>query len=144
MKTTLPLKFKCWHRLKEKLFEVIQIHDGLPVIVSLPSEVGARTVTYVMTKADEPYLTVVQATGYKDTDSKDIFEGDIITADAGPLKDRIGVIEFFDGSLVVIFTDPAEEGEEGGLLSEVFEEGNIKVLGSALEWLKEEDDGEES
>lgn len=144
MKTTLPLKFKCWHRLKEKLFEVIQIHDGLPAIVSLPSEVGARTVTYVMTKADEPYLTVVQATGYKDTDSKDIFEGDIITADAGPLKDRIGVIEFFDGSLVVIFTDPAEEGEEGGLLSEVFEEGNIKVLGSALEWLKEEDDGEES
>lgn len=144
MKTTLPLKFRCWHALKEKLFEVIQIHDGIPAIVSVTSEVGDRRVTYVMTRADEPYLTVVQATGYKDVDGRDVFEGDIITADEGPLKERIGVIEFFDGSMVVIFTDPAEEGEEGGLLSEVLEEGNIKVLGSALEWLKEEDDSEES
>lgn len=143
MKTTLPLKFRCWHSAKEKMFDVVQIHDGIPAIVSVISEVGGRRVNYMMTQADEPYLTVVQATGYRDADGVDVYDGDVITADGGPLKDRIGVVEFFDGSLVVIYTDPAEEGEEGGMLSEVLEEGNIKVLGSALEWLKEEDNSEE-
>ncbi len=138
MKTTLPLKFRVWHSLREKMFDVVQIHDGIPAIVSHASDVGERTVTQIMTKADSQYLVVVQATGYKAAGNRDIYEGDILTADDGPLKDRMGVVEFFDGSFIVIYTDPDEAGDEGGMLSEIAEAGKLKVIGSALEWLKDQ------
>ena len=140
MKTTLPLRFKCWHRLQGKVFDVIQIHDGVPSIASTPSNDGSRRVTHVFTVADEPHLVVVQATGYRDVDNKNIFEGDMLVIEEGEFKDRLGVVEMYDGLLVVTLSaseDSEEDTVEAVALHDLLANGSVKVAGSALEWMED-------
>jgi YopX protein len=140
MHSTLPMKFKAWHRLRECMYDVLQIDNGSPSIVCREAEDGSgKKVNEMISSDDCKNLVLLQASGYKDHAGNDIYDYDlIVTTEENP---RYGVVLFTDGSFNVMYVyefEPDESHEIGCLLADLLDETSVEVIDSAVGWELEE------
>jgi hypothetical protein len=72
-------KYRAWHEVNEEMFDVIEMSNGNPTIIS--GTFGSQILTPEQTKI----LDVMQATGRVDLSGQEIFEGDILENDVGAM-----------------------------------------------------------
>lgn len=136
MKSTQPLKFKAWHSVHRTMYDIVQLHAGFPDIVSSRASESGNVVTRLLSEADRPYLTVVQATSYKSTDGGLVYERDVILSVRGEDEGRSGVVIFYKGVYAV--SDPSIEDPESTdgwwALDEFMERNAVTVTDSSLFW----------
>lgn len=82
------LRFRAWNKATKEMYEV----DDIMSIDFGKSEISVKTLFFEQTnyyKFDD--IVLMQSTGFRDKNGKEIFEGDIVDSEDGILS---GVVEF--------------------------------------------------
>ena len=83
---------------------------------------------------DEEDLEIMQYTGLKDKNGKEIYEGDIVKFEYPPLRKRVGYIEFSNGAFGITNPDKLKTGMEGKDLTEIIQPFiQLEVIGNIYE-----------
>ena len=72
-------KYRAWHEVDEQMYDVIEMTNGNPTIIS--GVFGQN----LLTPEQRKLLDIMQAAGRVDLSGQDIFEGDILENDEGAL-----------------------------------------------------------
>lgn len=109
MKTSYPLLWRAWHPVRKCLYDVIQIHNGLPVILCKVMEDSplspAMRDQIMMSPQEAQFLRILQATPFTDVTSRPIYEYDILAC-----QDRQqGLVMFMHGCPVLMANHLGED-----------------------------------
>jgi uncharacterized phage protein (TIGR01671 family) len=133
LKVLKEVKFRCWNAVDEKMYKVLQIifpfdgGDGFVYYEKFLSN-GERRV--VMQKLSDDDIILLQYTGLKDSDRKEIYEGDVVEHwqyNDEKMKEII-VVENLQDFLKFVGVREREYGEDWSNGEEY-----IKVLGNIYE-----------
>ena len=130
MRSTLPLEWKVWHRVRNMMYRVVEISSGLVTIVEKIGD-NPHKAHEILWPGDSKNLTVMQATPYKDTNLKRIFDLDLVRTLDGPRKAQTGTVIFQDGLFMVRYDTVDAEGETLVPLL-VSCDSEIQVMGSSV------------
>ena len=140
------IKFKAWHSSQKKMYSSEQmVNDQLTLLpdgrfINVHGEKKELSIIYTT-------MIPLQFTGYRDTEGKEIYHKDVITAPYYPFTDNgvqnyIGVIEWIFGQwqYVLYCVNPTKRGISTGcntgLNDEGVEDGGIvpfRVIGNIYE-----------
>ena len=126
MKTTLPLKFRCWHTVHKQMYNVVEIHNSMPTIISQPSVIKNSPMMIMVGEQELEYLIVMVASPYQDKDGNWIYEGDFVAPTDGPQTDNAGEVLFENGCFFVLLDSEDGESEEVPLF--ILAQYNLEVV----------------
>ena len=111
LESTLPLKFKVYHSVRKEMYNVVQVHDGIPSIIC--KEVGGREVVEMLDPGHAQLLKIVQAVGISDQNRVPVYDGDILLSDHCFYPDSPGVVVFDSGCFYVVYIEKDADDEDG-------------------------------
>ena len=130
MQSTLPLQFRVWHRLRKKMYVVLDITGGFPAIIREIVTDGRPVGNEIIYPQASTHLRVMQASPFCDSNKRPIFELDLLHIEHGPRIGQVGLVGFFNGCFMVEFDQTDEAGVPLMVLVDVLEYG-VTVIGVA-------------
>ena len=130
MRSTLPLEFRVWHRVRGLMYRVVEVSSGNVTIVEKLGD-NPHKAHELLWPGDSKNLVVVQATPFKDTNLQRIFDLDLVRTLEGPRKAQTGTVVFQDGLFMVRYETVDEEGETLTPLIMACD-NQLQVLGSSI------------
>lgn len=130
------IRFRCWHKLHEVMYRVIEIHEGKVTIISKPSSIPGREANTLVSDDILRHLVIMQASPFQETeDIKDptynrrfIYELDILRITSREHKEKIGMVVFRDGCFLVELEELDEDGTRMEVLASLLEY-ELKIIG---------------
>lgn len=109
--STLPLKFKAYHAVRKEMYDVIQVHEGFPAIIS--KKVNGRDVVEMLDPGHAQHLKIIQAVGILDQNRTPVYDGDILFSECCFNPGSPGVVVFDSGAFYVVYVEKEEDAETG-------------------------------
>jgi len=117
-------KYRCYHVYKEIMLQVIELHEGLPIICK-----DERGNTQLFSTAEAKTLCVLQqSTGCNDQNGQEIFEGDFVICKSAHRSGQCGIVTWLEGCWIVRYTEDYQGHYADALApisSELVKNGNL-------------------
>ena len=118
-----PIKFRYWDEVKKKMYSAKEMADNSQELYETNKEGEFRCCFVLNPMGDRRYLIPMQYTDCKDKNSKDIYDGDIVSH-----KGIIGFVEYIAGMYVLSYKDQTDSGPIGFLQT-----ADMEVIGNIFE-----------